>query len=309
MGDATKMSNINYNETFKFTDACRVGVPVIDSEHEHLFNFMNHVIASFHDENRDNISLEEYIEVLFDYGKRHFQHEEEYMREINDPELEHQLKQHAQFVKKINSINLHDLEDHEKDALVIHLIEFSLEWLYDHVLYSDILIGKMKHLADTAVEVTDETGTHLVYCPFEEKYRTGNEKCDEENKVIFELLNKAYTMLENNYSENDFDREKEILDDLAVHCIYHYANEEEALHAARYPEYDAHIHAHGAFLDRLDERDDAEGRPDQREFLEELLDYLYAWITYHITHMGKHASDFLRQHENDKKVGKAKFVF
>lgn len=303
------MSDVNHNEMFKFTEACKVGVPVIDAEHEHLFEFMNHVIASFHDENRDNISLEEYIEVLFDYGKHHFQHEEEYMKEINDPELEHQLKSHKKFVEKINSINLHDLEDHEKDALAIHLIEFCLEWLYDHVLYSDILIGKMRHLADTAVEVTDESGTHLVYCPFEDKFRTGNPECDEENKVIFELLNKAYTMLENNYSEDDYDAEKAVLDDLAVHCIYHYANEEKALHDARYPDYDAHVHAHCAFLDRLDERDDAEGRPDQREFLEELLDYLYTWITHHITHMGVHANEFLQQYEDDVKHGKKKFVF
>lgn len=303
------MSDVNYNETFKFTEACCVGVPVIDSEHEHLFEFMNHVIASFHDENRDNISLEDYIEVMFDYGKHHFEHEEAYMREIKDPELEHQIKEHARFVKKVCSINLHDLEDHEKEAMAIHLLEFSLEWLYDHVLYSDILIGKMKHLADIAEEVTDETGTHLVYCPFKEEYHTGNKECDEENRVIFELLNKAYTLLENNYSENDYDQEKAVLDDLAVHCIYHYANEEEALHNARYPEYHAHVRAHGAFLDRLEERDDAEGRPDQREFLEELLDYLYAWATYHITHMGKHATEYLRQYEIDKKAGKTKFVF
>ena len=61
------MSDGNHNEIFKFTEACKVGVPVIDAEHEHLFEFMNHVVASFYDENRDNISLEEYIEVLFDY--------------------------------------------------------------------------------------------------------------------------------------------------------------------------------------------------------------------------------------------------
>lgn len=303
------MSDGNHNEIFKFTEACKVGVPVIDAEHEHLFEFMNNVVASFYDENRDNISLEEYIEVLFDYGKHHFQHEEEYMKKINDPELEHQLKAHKKFVEKISAINLHDLGDPEKDALTIHLIEFCLKWLYDHILYSDIIIGKMRHLADTAVEVTDETGTHLVYCPFEDKYRTGDPVRDEEYKVIFELLNKTYTMLKNNYSEDDYDAEKAVLDDLAVHCIYHYANQEKALHDARYPDYDAHVRAHCAFLDRLDERDDAEGMPDQRKFLVELLDYLYTWITYHITHMDKHADEFLQQYEEDKKNGKKKFVF
>ena len=66
------MSDGNHNEIFKFTEACKVGVPVIDAEHEHLFEFMNNVIASFYDENRDNISLEEYIEVLFDPNELEF---------------------------------------------------------------------------------------------------------------------------------------------------------------------------------------------------------------------------------------------
>lgn len=283
---------------FKFTDACRIGVPIIDTEHEHIFELLNKVIESVHSPHIDMISLDEYSHILLHYGLRHFAHEERYMEKIHDRELVHQRLAHRTFLNKVKAIDLHGLTEEEKEPLVVELIDYTLNWLYKHVLYSDILIGKIVHLADRVHREDLAEGEEAEYCPFEDRLYTGDEVLDAHNKEMFELLNKAYNVMEMNYSESEYDHEMRILDELDHRMSEHFHEEEEDMHGIHYADYREHCNAHSACIGRLFERDDAHDAPDPKEYIEEMLDFLYAWLTTHIIRMDKPFVEWIQSKKN-----------
>ncbi len=57
---------------------------------------------------------------LKDYAATHFAHEENYMREIHDPELLRQIKEHAEFTAKVNSVDLENINA-SKGARILHI--------------------------------------------------------------------------------------------------------------------------------------------------------------------------------------------
>ncbi len=54
-----------------------------------------------------------------------------------------------------------------------------------------------------------------------------------------------------------------------------------------YPKLEDQRRAHAVFLDRLEEKDLGENLENQQEYLEDLLDFLYAWLGNHILKMDK----------------------
>jgi len=271
----------------QYTEACRTGVGLIDTEHQHLFELMNQVLESIHKPELDTISLEEYLHLLLAYGNTHFAHEEAHMESIADPELVHQRLAHQSFMNKVQAVDLHGLDDGEKEQLVRHLIQYNVEWLYKHILGSDILIGKMVHRADAVTHQMTEQGEVSIYCPFEERLVTGNAELDEIHREWFSVLNQAYCLLEENYHEEDYDQEMTILDHLEEKFIAGFNREEELMKEGSYPRHESweHRHAHESCLGRLQERDLAHDDPNPKMVIEEMLDFLYAWLVNHIRHL------------------------
>ena len=50
---------------------------------------------------------------------------------------------------------------------------------------------------------------------------------------------------------------------------------------------EAQRRAHGVFLAKLADKDEAENVEDRREFVEDMLDFLFAWLSRHILKMDK----------------------
>ena len=61
----------------------------------------------------------------------------------------------------------------------------------------------------------------------------------------------------------------------------------------KYPQLEQQRRAHAAFLERLDEKDLGEGMEEQQEYLEELMDFLFGWLSNHILRMDKGIARFL----------------
>ena len=73
---------------YQYTDDCRLGIPVIDEEHQKLFALINQsasMISMEPDEMR--ITAKNLITRLREYAGTHFAHEEAYMKQIKDPQL------------------------------------------------------------------------------------------------------------------------------------------------------------------------------------------------------------------------------
>lgn len=140
-------------DPFAFTDEFRTQIPLVDKEHETLFNLVRQTYELVHDEfcvdKFDSIVA--IIEELRDYTIKHFADEERYMKSINYDGLAEQVAAHTAFVEKLNNIDLDEIDRDQEDALD-KLIKFLLNWLVQHILKVD---KKMPYIEEAALKLTE----------------------------------------------------------------------------------------------------------------------------------------------------------
>ena len=128
-----------------FTDAYKTGITLIDDEHRRLFEISADVDALIQEE----LLHDKYDEImrllneLRDYTEFHFEDEEAYMEQIGYPNIEMQRRAHSAFIERLVGINLSELEDMDdnQQEYLTELLSFLQEWLINHILKSDKLIG------------------------------------------------------------------------------------------------------------------------------------------------------------------------
>ena len=140
-------------DPFAFTDEFRTQIPLVDKEHETLFDLVRQTYELVHDEFRvdkfDDII--EIIEELRDYTIKHFADEEQYMKSINYDGLPEQVAAHTAFVEKLNAIDFDEIDQNQEDALD-KLIKFLLNWLVQHILKVD---KKMPYVEEAALKLVE----------------------------------------------------------------------------------------------------------------------------------------------------------
>lgn len=124
-------------------DDYKIGVETIDNQHKKLFEIAN----SAYELLKNNSYIDKYdrivdiLEELRDYTVFHFRSEEEYMESIGYKRLLSQKVAHNDFIDKINSINLDEVDENQ-DKHIIELLDFIVNWISVHILESDMLISK-----------------------------------------------------------------------------------------------------------------------------------------------------------------------
>ena len=128
---------------YNFKDEYRIGVEQLDLEHEKLFEIADKAYTVLMDEYvHDKYDyIGEILNELRDYSVTHFQHEEEYMASINYRKLLSQKVEHQDFIDKVSAYDFSQIDENQKDA-ILEILEFLNEWLIDHILKSDKLIGQ-----------------------------------------------------------------------------------------------------------------------------------------------------------------------
>ena len=117
-------------------------IPMIDEEHQKLFDIINEVYELGHNEfipdKYDNIR--EILQELNDYAGLHFAHEEKYMKSINYKGMFMQKVQHDSFMRKMESFDLASIDENQQGA-ILELLNFLGDWLVNHILEEDKQIG------------------------------------------------------------------------------------------------------------------------------------------------------------------------
>lgn len=268
---------------YRFTDDCLIGIDQIDEEHKHLFELINSAINLLHNDfiTDKYHQLESLLCELEDYADTHFEHEETYMKEIHDPELDLQIKQHQEFCEKINELSIHGKDDvDEQQETLEEMLVYLTKWLYRHILCSDTMIGKLE-----AIEKEEDP------CAFTEKYFTGIELIDREHRELFKIIAEARNLIKAELLHDKYDEIVAILEQLKDYTEVHFHDEEEYMESINYPKIDAQKRAHEAFIERLREINLEDVDEHQQEYLEELIEFLVGWLINHIF-------------KNDKLIGK-----
>ena len=119
---------------YKMKDEFKTNIEIIDQQHEKLFEITNEAYMLL----TNNFKLDKYDEIvgilesLKDYTQFHFETEEKYMESINYKRL---------FSHKIEHLDLTHI-DSNQDVSIKELLQFLNDWLIDHILQNDKLIGE-----------------------------------------------------------------------------------------------------------------------------------------------------------------------
>ena len=261
---------------YQFTEDCMTGVEKIDEEHKKLFGLINETMELMGKGSDAKIVGMNLLKELKKYVETHFAHEEDYMEQIKDPELPRQKKEHAQFMEKVESYQVTELTEEESERVVNELLPCMARWIYHHILGSDIMIGKIAN--------TDTTEDAFA---FTDKYRTGITLIDEEHKRLFEIIRETNDLIKAELLHDKYDAIVQILRELKDYTIMHFEDEERYMEKIHYEGLELQRMAHTAFVDRLNEINLDDVDRVQKEYLDELLEFLLNWLTNHILRMDK----------------------
>jgi hemerythrin len=118
------------------------GIELIDNEHKRLFEIAEETYQLLHN---DFIAdkydaVQDLISELIDYTKTHFADEERYMEEIQYRRILSQKVMHKEFIEKLESIDINEV-DQNPEKTIDDLLKFLTDWLVEHILHMDKLIG------------------------------------------------------------------------------------------------------------------------------------------------------------------------
>ncbi len=262
---------------YQFTEDCLTGIEQIDKEHEKLFELINQTMKLLNNELLEDKyhQIIGVLEELRNYTDTHFANEEAYMAAINDPELERQKKQHMAFREKINMLGFTNIDELENQQEALDdLLKYLVRWLYQHILSSDILIGKMPAMEEWKKQDNP--------CVFSEKYMTGIPLVDGEHETLFEIIGEANDLVKAELLHDKYDEIVGILEKLKNYTKEHFQDEEELMESIQYPGIKAQKMAHKAFVLKLEEIDLDQVDQNQQAYLEELMEFLFGWLSNHI---------------------------
>ncbi len=267
---------------FLFTDDCKIGIDLIDGEHQKLFELLNkaYILVSTDYHSDYYQTLKDILDELDSYAEQHFEHEEAYMVQIRDPELIRQRTQHAYFRNKIMEYKFINIdEETQQQQLLSDLVTFLAKWLYRHILSSDIMIGKLPPLEEWMIRENP--------CEFTDEYLTGIQLVDDEHRELFRIVDKANQLIKSYDDITGYDHIMVILTELKDYTKEHFCDEEEYMESIHYEGLEAQKRAHDAFIDKLEHinLDKIDNNP--QDYLNELLEFLLGWLINHILYTDK----------------------
>lgn len=114
-----------------------VGNGLIDSDHKHLIEIINHAERSLQSMSR--AVLVAALDELFKYSRVHFALEEKVAAAVGFPGLEHIHASHEALLKSLSQIT-HEIGEQWDAAAAEHFGTFLRDWLINHVIKEDMLL-------------------------------------------------------------------------------------------------------------------------------------------------------------------------
>lgn len=273
---------------YQFTEDCMTGIFEIDEEHRQLFDIINKAFALVGAEQVASSEAKELLLALKKYAEIHFEHEEEYMENLDDPELPRQKKEHQAFKEKLAEIPLDKLDGADGKQVLTEMLEYLSRWLYHHILGSDIMIGQIHPVAGKKENLEANLAENQENpFAFTEKYHTGIAFVDEEHETLFRIIRETNDLISAELLHDKYDEIIKILGELKEYTIHHFSDEEEYMKRIGYAGLEAQQRAHQAFVDKLKEINLDDVDDNQQEYLTELVDFLLGWLVNHILKVDK----------------------
>lgn len=119
----------------QWTPKMSVGVEMLDDEHQQLFALLNQLHEHI-EAGQGTEWLGRTFEGLAEYTHTHFAHEEELFEQHGYPEAEGHIRQHRDFIRQIEEMQVHYNKGHF-DTLSEGMVAMLRDWLTLHIQKSD----------------------------------------------------------------------------------------------------------------------------------------------------------------------------
>lgn len=117
---------------------------------------------------------------------------------------------------------------------------------------------------------------------FKDEFRTGHENIDREHQKLFEIADKAYETLMDDFIPDKYDYIVAILKELMEYATTHFEHEEEYMMGIHYKRLFSHKAEHTEFLEKISGYNLSEVDERQKDVILGLLDFLNDWLIHHI---------------------------
>ncbi|HEX3076971.1 MAG TPA: hemerythrin family protein [Lachnospiraceae bacterium] len=120
-----------------------------------------------------------------------------------------------------------------------------------------------------------------------DEYKIGVPFIDEQHAKLFEIAERAYQLLSNEYIPDKYDGIVTILQELTDYTRMHFADEEAYMESIGYKKMFSQKIDHNEFVHRLEEIDLQKVDDNQEESILNILNYLNDWLVHHILEKDK----------------------
>jgi hemerythrin len=125
----------------QWNDNLASGSQEIDTQHKELFQRINSLLATFDNAKIDRQEFSKIIQYLTEYVVFHFGAEEKHMDHFGYSSTSQHKAQHQQFVKTFGKLKDRMLLEGINPALAQETKELVVDWLLNHIKYSDRALG------------------------------------------------------------------------------------------------------------------------------------------------------------------------
>lgn len=266
-------------EKYEFTDDLLIGNEVIDDEHRSLFELINTVVeADEKNEIPKTELLESMLKQLDYYATNHFIHEEQYMEQIDDPELSLQKKEHMAFVNYVEEESEKEISEENAAERIKEIIAFGASWLYYHIMGSDNMIGAFRK------SDIDQSDDPFVY---RDEFITGITFIDDGNKELFGILYEVKELINSKEEQDSFDDVMKLFTKLLDAATTLVSAKESYMERIGYSGIDVQRRAHQLFLKKISRIDVEHINEDRKEYMEEFVLYISNLLSVHIVNEDK----------------------
>ena len=119
----------------EWTQEFSVDVGEMDSEHKQWLSILNTLFDALN-RGEDHNVIGDVIDRMITYSKFHLSHEEEFLEDIQYPQLAMHKTKHAELIGKLNRIE-EQFKAGTNFKLTIEAIKLLKEWLVNHILVTD----------------------------------------------------------------------------------------------------------------------------------------------------------------------------
>lgn len=120
-----------------------------------------------------------------------------------------------------------------------------------------------------------------------EEFKTGIELIDNEHKMLFDIADRIYMLINNEFIIDKYDKIVNLIEELKDYAAFHFKDEEAYMESINYKKMFTQKIDHENFIEKLNEIDLNKLDENQDKYILDLLEFVNQWLVTHILEKDK----------------------